>query len=428
MGKNNEHNVILTPWQSQVFQDQKRHVLLRCGRRTGKTYLAVTKMITEAMRSKGDYWFVAPYYKQAKAICWRLFKDLIPKEAIHRSNENELFLDLKNGSIISMKGADTPESLRGVGLDGVILDEYAFMRPNVWQEIIRPMLLDRNGWAWIISTPQGYNHYYELWEDVAHLPDWSRYHFTTYDNPLIKRKEIDEARIGMTDYRFAQEILAEFTKVEGAIFDMFDREVHLVEGFTPSGTYPVYGSIDFGFAPGHATAFYLHEVNERQTVTYDGFQIEQETLDKIIERIKGMLLGVPFRTIYCDSARPDLIEQMRRAGLPVMPAMKDVELGIDKMVQMLDINLTTGQPYWAVGSHLKDLIWQLENYRWQPILSFEKDVEVKNFRQKPIKENDDGPDSCRYFIYTYHSRRNLQNFEMSDIDKQAIDRMRKQIR
>ena len=152
-------DITLHPTQSEIFKSPARFKVIRCGRRFGKSYLSTVIIIAKALEKKGDYWFIAPTYKQAKEIAWRLLTELMPKEAISKRNETELSMELLNGSRIALKGADNPDALRGVGLNGCVMDEYAFMKPFVWEEIVRPMLFDTGGWAIFISTPYGYNHF-----------------------------------------------------------------------------------------------------------------------------------------------------------------------------------------------------------------------------------------------------------------------------
>lgn len=389
-------NITLNAWQSQVVRSNARYKVLRCGRRAGKTYLSCVIIIMNAMQKKGIYWFVAPYYRQAKEIAWQMFNEMIPRASVRKRNEQELSFTLRNGSEIKLKGADNPDSLKGVGIDGIVLDEYAFSKANVWQEIIRPMLYDRNGWALFISTPLGYNHFYDLWEDAGKLEGWDRFHFTTLDNPKISPNEIEQSRREMSEEKFAQEVMAEFTKIEGAIFKEFSRDLHVVPKRQPDKSNPIYGSLDFGFSIGHPTSFLLHEVGQEQICTFDGFMSEQLDPNSMVEKIRGMCAGLGLRAIYCDSARPDLIDLLIKAGLPALPAKKDVELGIAKVGEYLKINPLTGKPKWVICEHLKREIYQFENYQWEQYRG-----EDGNFKARPKKEDDDGVDATRYFLFSF---------------------------
>ncbi len=387
--------------QSEIFTHPARFKVIRCGRRFGKTYCSVTKLIYEALKVKGDYWFISPYYRQSKEIAWQLLGTILPAGTVQDKNESQLSVVLRNGSTIKLKGADNPESLKGVGLAGCILDEYAFMRPYVWSEIIRPMLFDTGGWAWFISTPQGYNHFWNLWEWVASeenpTPEaWKRFHYTTFDNPHIKPEEILQSRSEMSEERYSQEIMAEFTKKSGAIWPAFSREVHVKPRRNPDRNAAIFASIDFGYAIGHPTAFLLHEVVGENVFTFDGFLREGLTPQKVAEQAVSLSQGMVIRALYADSARPDLIESLRLLNFPTVKANKDVEIGIAKVGQFMAINPLTNLPRWTISDHLGDAIRQIEEYEWQDVRG-----EDGNFRQAPKKEADDAPDALRYFMATY---------------------------
>ena len=143
--------------QYEVFTSDRRFRILVAGRRFGKTYLALTELCRGAWGKGREAWYVAPTYRQAKAIAWRQLKDLTRGYCAERPNESELSIDLIGGGRISLRGADKYDSLRGQGLDFMVLDEYASMRPEAWTEVLRPSLADRRGRALFIGTPKGLN-------------------------------------------------------------------------------------------------------------------------------------------------------------------------------------------------------------------------------------------------------------------------------
>jgi hypothetical protein len=384
--------ITLHPKQSEIFRDTHRYQVVRCGRRFGKTYFSVTKVTLEAMRRQGEYWFVAPTYRQAKEIAWRLFLDIVPASAIAKKNETELSLDLRNGSRISLKGAENPDSLRGVGLDGVVLDEYAFMSPYAW-EVISPVLLDRQGWAVFISTPDGYNHFYRLYNTTD--ADYRSFHYTSYDNPYLVVNEINKEKERMSPERFAQEYLAEFMKRSGAVWPSFSRDVHLVARRAPEGT--IFGSIDFGFAIGHETAVLWHEVTPKGVYTFDGFDVAQTNIAKISELMTIQTQGLVVQGIFADPARPDLIDELKHHQWPILETKKDVELGIAKVDEYMKYDLTH-PPQWTMSRHLVKAAEQLEQYVWVEVRG-----ENGQFKQVPRKVNDNYPDALRYFIYNYNN-------------------------
>jgi len=375
------------------MRSKARFKIVRAGRRFGKSYFASIVLLQEAVKLKGDYWFISPTYKQSKEIIWRMLINLIPLSWVAGKNETELSFYLTNGSTIKLKGADNEDSLRGVGLAGCVMDEYAFMKPFVWEEIVRPMLFDSGGWAMFISTPKGYNHFYQLWESTQDKKDWDRFHFTTYDNPYIKPEEIEEAKTTMSPERFEQEIMAEFTKKSGAVWPMFKRDLHCKERRNPASDATTYGAIDFGFAVGHPTSVAWFECKGEEIFIFDGFLEEGLTIDKVSEKMRQQTQGLTIRGIVPDPARPDLIESLKRLGWQVIETDKDIELGVAKVAEYWQINPLTNKPRMTISEHLSEGIRQIEEYEWQEVRG-----EDGQFKQVPKKENDDFCDAVRYYV------------------------------
>ena len=215
-----ELNVELLPWQQDVFNSPTRFKIVAAGRRTGKSRLAAWLLIINALQEgKGQVYYVAPTQGQARDIMWSTLLDLA-HPIIKSSHINNLQITLINGCIISLKGADRPETMRGVSLKFLVLDEYADMKPSVWEQILRPALADQKGQAMFIGTPMGRNHFYELYR-YAELEDddsFQAWHFTSYDNPLLDPEEIDTAKKSMSSYAFRQEFLASFEAMGSEIF------------------------------------------------------------------------------------------------------------------------------------------------------------------------------------------------------------------
>ena len=205
-------NVQLLPWQQEVYSDPTRFKVVAAGRRTGKSRLAAWMLIISALQSdKGQVFYVAPTQGQARDIMWQTLLEL-GHPVISGSHINNLQIRLVNGAMISLKGADRPETMRGVSLKFLVMDEYADMKPDVWEQILRPALADQKGSAMFIGTPMGRNHFYELYK-MAELGDDETYkgwHFTSYDNPILDPDEIDTAKKSMSSYAFRQEFMASF--------------------------------------------------------------------------------------------------------------------------------------------------------------------------------------------------------------------------
>jgi len=216
-------NVKLHDKQREVFDDNHRFKIVAAGRRFGKSRLAAWLLLIEALQSTGkDVFYVAPTYQQARDILWGLLKEL-GHEVIKSAHENTSVLTLVNNRKIYLKGADRPDTLRGVGLCFCVIDEYADIKPNVWEQILRPALADVQGKALFIGTPKGRNHFYDLYKYAEGNKDeeWTSFHYSSYDNPLIPASEIDAAKRSMSSFAFRQEFLASF---EAASRDIFKEE------------------------------------------------------------------------------------------------------------------------------------------------------------------------------------------------------------
>lgn len=217
-----ELNVQLHPKQLEVFTSTKRFKAVAAGRRFGKTRLAAWLLLIWGLQNnKSDAWvfYVAPTFQQAKDVIWHTLKEL-GKEVIASVHENTGVITLINGCRIGLKGSDRPDTLRGVALAGCVIDEYADMKPFVFEQILRPALGDTKGPCLFIGTPKGRNHFYDLWQyaNEKEDPEWEGFHFTSYDNPFLDPKEIDNARKTMSSFAFRQEFLASFEAASSEIF------------------------------------------------------------------------------------------------------------------------------------------------------------------------------------------------------------------
>lgn len=213
-------NVSLLPWQEEVYNDPARFKVIAAGRRTGKTQLAAWTLILAALQAtKGKVFYVAPTQQQARDVIWHTILDL-GKDVIASAHVNNLEIKLINGISINLKGGDRPETMRGVSLNYVVLDEYADVKPEVWELILRPALADLKGKAMFIGTPMGRNHFYDLYRaaELETLEDYKSWHFTSYDNPYLDVEEVESAKRTMSSFSFRQEFMASFEAQGSAIF------------------------------------------------------------------------------------------------------------------------------------------------------------------------------------------------------------------
>jgi len=246
-------NIELLPWQQEVWGDTTRFKIVAAGRRTGKSRLAAWLLIVNALESsKGNVFYVAPTQGQARDIMWQTLLEL-GNPVIVSSHINNLQIKLINGATISLKGADRPETMRGVSLKFLVMDEYADMKPEVFEQILRPALADQKGNALFIGTPMGRNHFYELYQyaELEDDPTYKAWHFTSYDNPLLDEDEINVAKKSMSSYAFRQEFMASF---EARGSEMFK------EDWVKFGETPEYG--DYYIAIDLAG---FEEVNKQRT-------------------------------------------------------------------------------------------------------------------------------------------------------------------
>ena len=218
--------------QAQVARDQHRFRVLITGRRFGKTTLAIREMCRYASQPGRTVWYVAPSYRMAKGIVWRQLKHRLQDlRWTDKVNESELTIYLRNGSEISLKGAENADSLRGRAIDFLVMDEFADIDPEAFFEVLRPTLADTQGHALFCGTPKGIGNWsYELFqmpqEDSEH---WSSYQFTTLQGGFVSPEEIAEARKLLDARTFQQEFEATFTTAGNRVWYAFDRAQNVRE-------------------------------------------------------------------------------------------------------------------------------------------------------------------------------------------------------
>jgi len=184
--------------QFKAFHKRKqRWSVLVCHRRAGKTVATLNDLIRGAVnegKHEGRYAFIFPQRNQAKDTAWRYLRRYAEPLLAKPPNESELRVDLINGSMIRLYGADNPDALRGPYLDGVVLDEFADMKPEVWNEVVRPMLADRQGWATFIGTPKGKNEFWRLYESAKKDPAWFHMMLKASESGIIAAPELADLR------------------------------------------------------------------------------------------------------------------------------------------------------------------------------------------------------------------------------------------
>lgn len=215
----------LTDPQRQVWESPERFKLLCSGRRFGKTYLCIARLIAWAIDKPGSLnWYVTANYRMAKQIAWRQLKTMVPSDICVKRNESELSVELYNGSIIALKGAENADSLRGVSLSTLVIDEAAYVKQTAWEMVLRPALSDQGGPAWFITTPAGLNWFHDLWEQVHDEDDWRTFSFTTIEGGNVPPEEVEAARRTLDERTFRQEYLASFETLSGRVYPDFSDD------------------------------------------------------------------------------------------------------------------------------------------------------------------------------------------------------------
>lgn len=406
-----------------------RYVVVRAGRRFGKSSLALNLVLREALSDPGRYWIIAPEYKQAKSIYWRdLVDEYIPKEIITKRNDTELILEIRTmvpgkTSIIEFKGSDNENTLRGAGLKGVVLDEFAFQKEHVWNKIISPMLVQTNGWGLFITTPNGVgNHFKKFWDDAVALeaeqkePIWKCFHFTSYDNPLIKKENLDAERARLTPEFFEQEYMAEFAKFVGLIYTGFEQ--WHIQDFEVDENWSFYRSVDFGATDPDAVPF-IGLNKDGVMYIFDEIYINALYTSELAELIKQKSAHRYFTASYGDSAAKQSIMDLQQYGIYLIPVKKNAAVtetsnknwiiaGIDRVQQLLKENKIIVHP------RCKGTIKEFMSYSWRK----DRLGEAVNL---PEDKNNHLMDALRYFVMMHQLGQELETESFNYLGSGMVD-------
>lgn len=288
---------IIIPYAPRAqFRDfhsrSQRWCVLVAHRRAGKTVACVNELLKAAIRSrKGDgrYAYVAPTYTQAKSVAWdylRRYAGVVPGAQFH---ETELRCDLPNGARIRLYGADNPDSLRGIYLDGAILDEYGDSEPRVWTEVLRPALADRKGWAVFIGTPRGRNHFADLYERAANDNDWLVMTLRASETGLLDRDELEAARKAMDEDTYAAEFECSFAASAPGAF--YAKHLERADADKRIGRVPhepgisVHTAWDLGI--GDSTAIWCFQLVGREIRLIDYIEAASVGLDWYVGQLRA---------------------------------------------------------------------------------------------------------------------------------------------
>lgn len=379
----------LTPAQAEIARDTHRFKVLNCGRRFGKTTLAIEEIKGKIAAGKKHIAYIAPTYQQARDIAWEQLK-----KELDGAYFNEARLEIRIGDcIIVLRGWEAVETLRGQQFDFIVIDEIAMMRDfwSNWEEVIRPTLTDTKGKVIFVSTPRGFNHFYDLYNMEGKDTDFKSFHFTSYDNPFLPRDEIDKAKLELTEDRFAQEYLADFRKTEGLVYKEFSRDKHLFDDTQEIEDYEKIAGLDFGYTNPAALPFITIDLKKHYWVM-DEYYHSGRTEDEIADFVATQ----NFQRVYPDPESASGIATLRKKGVNIREVKKgkdSVITGIQKVREMFKAN--------RLHIHKKcvNLISELETY------CYPDKKDQRNSDELPIKEHDHLLDALRYAIVTNEATR-----------------------
>ena len=391
--------MVLHPAQAKIASDTHRFRVVNCGRRFGKTLLSVYEMVAIASaKDKGSVAYIAPTYQQARDIAWAHLKEVcLPIQL--SINESRLEVTIRNKfgtpSKITLRGWESVETLRGQAFDFLVLDEVSSYR-NFWvnwQEVLRPTLTDRRGQALFISTPKGFNHFYDLYNLQVTDTDFVSFHFSTYDNPHVPHDEIDKAKTQLTEDRFSQEYMADFRKTEGLVYKEFNRTRHVFKGEykdSMKGQVSLLGAVDFGFTNPAAVLTIRKDTLGRYFICAEWYKRQMTDA-----QIADFVYSQKFNLVYPDPESASGCEELRRKGVNTRDVVKNkdsVRNGINVVRELFKSNRL------FIHESCLNLIWELETY------SYPDKKPDHNEEENPIKENDHALDALRYVLMMEESK------------------------
>jgi hypothetical protein len=251
-------DIQLSEPQSEIFQNTTRFKVCVAGRRFGKSFLSGAELLNAAIgidkvtgkrNKEKTVVYVAPTFAMGKQICWKWLKQYTPKSYIKKLNESDLMLEFKNESVIYVKSGENYDSMRGLSLSYVVMDEVADINKEAWQLVLRPALSDQQGGALFIGTPKGTNWFYDLYLQGKQLDreTWKSWSYTTLEGGHVPAEEIEEAKKDLSPRDFKQEYEASFEALSNRVVDLFNRELNVKPTFDTGGEILV--GMDFNVAP-----------------------------------------------------------------------------------------------------------------------------------------------------------------------------------
>lgn len=360
-------------------------------------------------------------------IAWRMLKTF-SQFFSPKFNESELSVTFPNGAVIELKGADNEDALRGTGIWGMVIDEFAsiYNSWSVWHEVLRPALTDKKGWTLFISTPKGKDAFFELFQKGQRGEHgYASFQYRTVDNPCIPGivEEVEEARRTMPERYFKQEYEATFEDYVGLVWSEFN-ETHIIKPFYVQKAFPKLGTIDPAISG--TTGVLKAAIDEDgNVIVYQEFYDSNKRVSEVVEAIKEE--DVRWRIDPASKAKLaqkegelySLYDEYRDNGIIAYPAENDVDSGINRVGEFFK------QGKIKIFSTCTNLIWELQRYHWA-----ESKESIKgDVRAKPYKKDDHLVDCLRYLIMMRADKADLTvNVDVSPISPLGAMRIAKKMR
>lgn len=372
-------------------------------RRAGKTVACVNDLIRAALstdKQDARFAYIAPHYNQAKDIAWlylRRYAGVVPGVEF---NESELRADFPNGARIRLYGADNDSRLRGLYMDGVVLDEYADMRPSVYGEIIRPLLADRQGWAVFIGTPKGHNSFHELWTKAVDADDWLAIRLRASETGILPAEELEAARRDMSPDQYAQEFECSFEAAipgayYGKLMDAAERENRITRvPYDPSAE--VWTAWDLGI--GDATSIWFAQIVGREPRIIDHYEASGVGIEHYVGVLKSKPYNYGTHLLPHDAASSEL-----GTGKSIQEVLASMGVRSTRIVP----KLTPEEGIQAVRTFLPRCVFDRERCRdgIEALKQYRKefDERLKAFKLRPLHDwTSHAADAFRYLAVGLH--------------------------
>jgi len=399
------------PSQEQLHLSNARFRVVVAGRRFGKSLLAAKEAEAMILKPPTRGWIVSKTYDLGEKVFREIHKNLTQKFELdtvkkgYSSRSGSMYLEFPRGSVVEVKSADHPDSLVGEGLDWLVFDECASCKASIWEQYLRPTLSDKNGWALFISTPRGYNWFYDLWKrgNDPDYPEWESFRFPSWDNPHLFKEDIEEARRTLSKNAFEQEYGASFTLSSGQVYSDFDESIHVLQNdqIKIDSKWTRFRSIDFGYE-NPFVCLYIAVDPEDRVIIYDEYYRRHGTMEQHAEflleeeqRLRSRMQesgGKKYnKDVYefttCDPSGASARATLSEKGIVTVAPKSNVLQGLELVRQQLKIR-EDGKPGLYISSKCANTIREFNLYSYPDAMDTEE----------PVKDNDHAMDCLRYFL------------------------------